>query len=102
METTILEQDQNVNQKIQLVKGKFTPNEASEIIMSFIDKKINFHKLQRLQIWENCHATKTKAIDARIKELEQEKEIARNVINQSREQGLNLSINSTLDINISN
>tara|TARA_R110001583_G_scaffold31463_5_gene107602 strand:+ start:464 stop:616 length:153 start_codon:yes stop_codon:yes gene_type:complete len=41
METKELKKTEEVSQKIQLVKGEFTPSEASHIIMNLIDEKIN-------------------------------------------------------------
>ncbi len=95
-----LTQNEKVAQKIQLVKGEFTPSEASHIIMKLIDEKINFHKLQRLQIWEGDHKCKTDDIDGRIKGLEKEKEIAREFIKSTRGLGQNLKINGILEITV--
>ena len=59
-------------QKIQLVKGEFTSSEASDIIMNLFNEKINFHKKQRLQLWEGNHKSNTEHLDKRIKGLENE------------------------------
>jgi len=72
MEPKELTEIEITTQKIQLVKGEFTPSEASHIIMNLIDEKINFHKLQRLQMWEGNHKSKTEQLDGRIEELEKE------------------------------
>jgi hypothetical protein len=100
MKTKEVAQIEKTNQKIQLVKGEFTPSEASHIIMSLIDEKINFHKIQRLQIWEGNHKCNTEQLDGRIAELEKEKEIAREFINSTRGSGQNLKINGTLEITV--
>jgi len=84
-----------------LVKGEFTPSEASDVIMKLIDVKINFHKIQRLQIWEGNHKCQTNQLDGRIQELEREKEIARDFIDSKRGLGLNLIINGTLELSVS-
>lgn len=101
MEPKELTEIEKVTQKIQLVKGEFTPSEASHIIMNLIDEKINFHKLQRLQMWEGNHKSKTDQLDGRIQELEKEKEIAKKFINSIRGLGQNLSINGVLEISVS-
>jgi len=101
MEPKELTEIETTTQKIQLVKGEFTPSEASHIIMNLIDEKINFHKLQRLQMWEGNHKSKTDQLDGRIEELEKEKGIAKKFINSIRGLGLNLSINGVLDISVS-
>ena len=46
-------------QQIQLVKGAFSASEASDIICALLDEKINFHKLQRLKLWEGSHGCQT-------------------------------------------
>jgi len=84
--------------KIQLVDGIFTPTEASDVITALIDEKINFHKIQRLKICEGNHLSKTNLLDSRIGELEQEKLTARNIIDQARAKGKNVSINGILEI----
>ena len=100
METKDLKQTEKVIQKVELVKGEFTPSEASHIITNLIDEKINFHKVQRLQIWEGNHQCKTDSLDGRIQELEKEKEIAREFIKSIRGLGQNLMINGTLEITV--
>lgn len=91
-------QNKKITQKIQLVKGDFTPSEASDIIMSLINEKINFHKLQRLQMWEGDHKCKTDQLDGRIGELQREREVALEFINNMRCSGQNLKINGILEI----
>lgn len=100
MATKELAQTEKATQKIQLVKGEFTPSEASHIIMKLIDEKINFHKIQRLQIWEGNHKCETKELDGRIEELQKEKEITRAFINQTRGLGKKLHINGVLEISV--
>ncbi|OBX27298.1 hypothetical protein LX77_02941 [Gelidibacter algens] len=100
MKTKELAPTEKLNQKIQLVKGEFTPSEASDIIINLINEKINFHKLQRLQMWEGDHACKTDELDGRIGELEKEKAIAREFINSIKGLGKNLKINGVLEITI--
>ena len=101
MKTKELKQTEKTLQKIQLVKGDFTPSEASHIIMNLIDEKINFHKIQRLQIWEGNHKCETNELDERIEELQKEKETAHEFINNTRVLGKNLKINGILDITVS-
>lgn len=101
METKQATKIENATQKIQLVKGDFTPSEASDIIMNLINEKINFHKLQRLQMWEGNHKCSTDQLDGRIGELQKEKEIALEFINSIRGLGKNLKINGTLEIFVS-
>jgi hypothetical protein len=93
-------QIEKTTQKVQLVKGDFTPSETSDIITRLINEKINFHKLQKLQMWEGNHKCKTDQLDIRIGELEKEKENAREFINSLKDLGKNLKINGTLEISV--
>lgn len=98
METKEIRTSENATTNIQLVKGEFTPIEATHIIMNLIREKINFHKIERLQIWETNHNCKTEQIDARIEELENEKLVAKNLIDNAKAIGAKLKINSFLEI----
>lgn len=98
METRELVKNKADVTEIQLVKGTFTPNEASHIIMNLINEKIKFHKIERLQIWEGNHNCKTAHLDNRIEELEKEKEIVKEIISKARDQGQQLKINGFLEI----
>lgn len=101
METKEKIEDQKVDQTIQLVKGDFTPLEASHVIIGLIDLKINFHKVQRLQNWEGNHHCETEQLDNRIEELEKEKQIAIDYIKNLRGSGKKLKIDGVLDIRLS-
>jgi len=100
METKEFTKIEKGTQNIQLVKGQFTPSETSHIIKSLINEKINFHKIQRLQIWEGNHKCETDQLDGRIKELENEKKTALDFINSVRGLGQNLKINGILEISV--
>lgn len=86
------------DQKIRLVDGEFTPNEASDIILALLDQKINFHKLQRLAIWEGDINANTSFPNNRIEELEQEKLVSREFVKQARKKGAMLKIKGNLEI----
>ncbi len=100
MEISEVVNTKKTKEKIQLVKGEFTPSEASDIIISLIDEKINFHKIQRLQLWEGNHKSDTDQLDGRIKELREEKRIAREFIADTKSLGRNLKINGILEITV--
>ncbi len=101
METKELVKTEKTVQKIELVKGEFTPSEASDVVSALIDEKINFHKIQRLQFWEGNHRGETKHLDGRIAELQEEKRIAKEFIQNTRNLGKNLVIDGVLKISVS-
>lgn len=98
METQTLTKTKKAKKTIQLVDGTFTPSEASDVINALIDEKINFHKIQRLQLWEGNHKCNTNGLDGRIEELMKEKQMAREIINEARTKGTNIIINGTLNL----
>jgi hypothetical protein len=100
MQTKEAVKAKTIKQKIQLVKGEFTTSEASDVINALIDEKINFHKLQRLQQSEGNHRGETIQLDGRIKELQEERRIAKEFIADTRAKGLHLNINGILEITV--
>jgi hypothetical protein len=87
-----------VIQKVQLVEGRFTPSEAADVISALIAEKINFHKIQRLSHLEGDETADCSQSNSRIKELEDERMIAREFIKIAKMEGYNIRINGTLEI----
>lgn len=87
-----------IQQKIQLVEGQFTPSEASDVVTALINEKINFHKLQRLSIWEGDQNANAAYSNNRIDELYAELMKAKEFINSARYEGVNVRINGRLEI----
>ncbi|AXT57902.1 MULTISPECIES: hypothetical protein [Aquimarina] len=88
------------DQKVKLMDGVFSPSEASDILNIFIDKKINFHKLQRLCITEQDCNDDTPQLYSRIDELMKAKESIRETIMEARREGLELQIESDIQITL--
>ncbi len=100
MKTKALEKAQIQKEEVQLVKGEFTPSEASHVILSLLDEKINFHKIQRLQLWEGDHKYDTEPLKKRIKELEAEKVKIQEFLARSPATGKNIKINGILNVSL--
>ncbi len=83
-------------QKLQLVKGEFSPAQAAVIINALIDQKINFHKIENIQLWEKDHSIDQEPLKRRVLELENEKEVAKNFIEQLKGEGKKLSMDGTI------
>jgi len=86
--------------KIKLVAGEFTPLKASDVIMSLINQKINYHKREDAQLWERNHNSNPESLNKRINELEEEKIIAQEFISKIRAEGKNLEIEGFLKLKI--
>lgn len=87
-------------QKINLIDGRYTASEASHIINSVLNVKINFHKLQRLSITEGNENDKCETDNGRISELMNEQAIAKEFFSQARLNGKKLKMSSTIHIEI--
>ena len=87
-------------QKIQLVDGTFTPSETADVVLALLQEKINFHKLQRLSWCEGSADADTKYPDGRIAELENEKQVIKDFVQQVRHEGKRLRINGVLEITL--
>lgn len=107
MNTNDVTQSQNTTEKrnktqqnIQLVRGEFTMNEASDVILSLLDQKLNFHKAKRFQLWTRNANSNFEAIDKRISELKKEKEIAENFIAVHKDSSTRLKLDAKLEISV--
>lgn len=100
MKPAEIEAVKKTKKTIRLVDGDFTASEASFLVQTLIDEKINFHKLHRLSLLEgNCN-TQTNYDSGRISELENEKKAAKEFFTKIRQQGLKLQIKGTLEITV--
>lgn len=89
---------EKAQQEVQLVEGLFTPSEAMHVVNALIDQKLNFHKIQKLRLWEGCDEADTTYENNRIKELNGAKQTAKDYISIARKEGYNVVINGTLNI----
>lgn len=88
------------DKKVKLVDGEFSPTQASDILNALIDQKINYHKIENLQHWEQDHNTDSKPYINRIKELEEEKKAIDHFISEIKKEGKKLSIDGILTIKL--
>ena len=85
-------------QEVQLVEGSFSCSEAQFVINELLDRKINFHKLQRLSLCEGDENSDTSYANNRIAELENEKKIAKRYIDAARKEGYDVFTDGVLEI----
>ncbi|MEP1856859.1 hypothetical protein, partial [Nonlabens ulvanivorans] len=85
--------------QIDLIDGNFTASDAMEIITSVLDKKMNFHKLQRLAKTERDHADPCTFENERIAALQSEKDKAISFLGPMIQRSETLSIKSEIKIN---
>lgn len=86
------------DKKVKLVDGEFTPSDALAVLNALINQKINYHKMENLQHWEQNHKTDSKPYFIRIQELEEEKKALLNYISEVTQTGKKLSISGIIAI----
>ena len=85
---------------VKLIEGTFTAAEARDLISALIDQKINFHKVQRLSIWEGNEGDRADFPNDRIVELARDKQKVKKFLSALKQQGLNVRITGTLEISV--
>ena len=90
----------DVLHKVQLIDGEFTPSEASFLVNTLIEEKINFHKLHRLAICEGNILSDTTFDDSRVGELLEEKDTFKRLYQEAKAAGKKLKINGILEVEI--
>ncbi|HMP29918.1 MAG TPA: hypothetical protein PKD85_09970 [Saprospiraceae bacterium] len=96
----VLQQATITETKVKLLDGEFTPAQALDILNGLINQKINYHKIEKLQHWEQNHNINEKPYVNRIQELESDKKAINNFISEVMYEGKKLSINGVLTIKI--
>lgn len=87
-------------QKTKFMIGVYNPLLAANMISSIIDAHINFYKLQFLSQWEADHSISTEDRDKKIGELKEKKKQLRSLIEQSKEEGGNISLEGIFEIKL--
>ncbi len=84
----------------KLIDGVFAPSEAEKVLISLINNKINYHHLEDFSnhIRFNNDLSHSKK---RVLELNQAKDGIKKVLELAKENGYNLSVNSTIEITFS-
>lgn len=82
-----------------LIKGKFSAEEALEIVNDLYSKKINFNELKSFS-QEIRFGAKDPNLLLRINELKLSREEARKFITEAKESGRTLQVSSTINIEI--
>ncbi len=82
---------------IQLIKGTFEPAEAADVLLSFVNDKIKFHTVKKLNTKDE-QTTSINVIDQRIAELRAAKKEITELVLEARRTGQVLGIESTIEI----
>ncbi|BFM41363.1 hypothetical protein CFS9_00040 [Flavobacterium sp. CFS9] len=86
-------------QKIQLIKGDFTNEEAKEILLNLINAKINFHNLKNFSDDERSGEQDEFSLK-RIAELTESKEAISEMIHHAIEKNLKIKVESDIFLTV--
>jgi ubiquinone biosynthesis protein UbiJ len=90
----------DVLQQVQLIDGEFTASEASDVLNALLREKINFHKLNRLSLWEGDLDCDTSFDDSRLAKLQSAQKEVQELCKEVRLAGRKMRINGVLEIQI--
>lgn len=86
-----------MNNKLTLIEGTFTPEEAREILMNAFTSKINFHNIKNMTSFERVGKEDEMAVK-RISQLKTELIKVRELLAEAQEKEMNLVIQSTISV----
>ncbi|WP_299685134.1 hypothetical protein [uncultured Dokdonia sp.] len=86
--------------QINLIDGCFTASEAQEILTPMIAKKINFHQVKRMSLYETDHSDSCTSDRNRIVELEEAKIKAEDIFLQAKLEGKKIKMESIIQITL--
>jgi len=86
--------------QINLIDGCFTASEAQDILTPMIAKKINFHQIKRMSLFETDHSDSCASDRDRIVELEAAKIKAEDIFLQAKIEGKKVRMKSVIQITL--
>ena len=83
-----------------LIRGIFLPEDAANLLFSFINYKINFHHMEIFSLKERDSGADTSANEKRVAELKASRELVKDLIEEARRQNQRLILNSSIRIEL--
>ena len=91
----------NKKQEFKLIDGQFDPSDAQTILLTLINNKIQFHKLESFGITVRSSGD-VSMHEKRIKELSEVNENVKKILKYAIENNLKIKANSTIEIELVN
>ena len=89
----------NKNNKLTLIKGNFSNEEASEILVNLISSKISFHQLKNFSSQEQF-GKEDKIANKRIPALKKELEKLKKILLVAKKKNTRLLVSSEINITL--
>jgi hypothetical protein len=87
-------------EKLNLIEGRFSDEEAKEILMNIFSTKINFHNIKNLSS-QVRYGTDDETANKRISELNKEIEKLSLIISKAKSKNKKLEISSEIRVSLS-
>lgn len=100
-ELLTVDQKSKIPEEFSLIEGTFSAEEAQEILMNLIGKKLSFHSKKNLRSFEHS-GQEDPAAEERIQELEQIRDEVLEFLQSAKKENLNLEIHSKVEIKLVN
>jgi|GEM_PF-715906 len=100
-ELLTVDQKSETSEKFSLIEGTFSAEEAQEILMSLLGKKLSFHSKKNLRSFEHSGQEDPEA-EERIQELEQIRNEVLELLQSAKEEDFRLEIHSEVEIKLVN
>ncbi|WP_445383357.1 hypothetical protein [Robiginitalea sp. IMCC43444] len=88
-----------MTEEIVFIKGSFNPAEAADVLLSLLNDKIKFHTVKSLKLNPGSSQSEEHSA-ARIGALREAKKKVEELVLMAHKEGLDLEINSTLAIQL--
>lgn len=85
--------------EVKFITGEFSQEDARELLLNIISKKIQFHSVDSLSLWEK-NATEDASAKKRLEELQISRSEVLQLLTSQNTQGKKIKINSTIEIEV--
>jgi hypothetical protein len=88
-----------MSENIVFIKGRYSPAEAADVLLSLINDKIKFHSVKSLNL-RHEDSDSIEISEGRIKGLKEAKKIVEQLVLSAHKNGFELEINSNIEIKL--
>ena len=85
--------------RFKLVDGKFSPADASQVLQTLINSKINFHNMEVFSLKERMTGDPSPHVK-RIGQLKEARDYVDSILKFAKEEGKNLKLEGTIKITL--
>jgi hypothetical protein len=85
--------------EIKFITGEFSQEDARELLLNIISKKIQFHSVDSLSLWEK-NAIEDSGSKKRLEELKMAREEILQLLTSNSNNAKKIKINSTIEIEV--